>query len=76
MAIKALEQEPCDDCVSRQAILNKAFEIKTGENTSAIVVYAEDIRKELPVLPKRDPNVKTHYFHNDDYCPKESEGKE
>lgn len=44
--------EKCDDCVSRQAVLNKAFEVKTGENTSAMVVYAEDIRKELPVKPK------------------------
>lgn len=47
-----LEQEPCEDAISRQAVLNKAFEIKTGKNTSAMVVYAEDIRKELPVKPK------------------------
>lgn len=45
-----------DDAISRQAVLNKAFEIKTGENTSAMVVYAEDIRKELPFLPKRERN--------------------
>lgn len=57
MAIKALEQEPCDDCISRQAVLNKAFEVKTGRNTSAMAVYAEDIRKELPVLPKREENT-------------------
>lgn len=54
MASKALKQKFCNDCISRQAVLNKAFEIKTGENTSAMVVYAEDIRKELPVLPKRE----------------------
>ena len=47
-----LVQEPCEDAISRQAVLNKAFEIKTGKNTSAMVVYAEDIRKELPVKPK------------------------
>lgn len=52
LAEKALEQEPCEDAISRQAVLNKAFEIKTGKNTSAMVVYAEDIRKELPVKPK------------------------
>lgn len=57
MASKALEQEPCDDCISRQAILNKAFEVKTGRNTSTMAVYAEDIRKELPVLPKCEENT-------------------
>lgn len=58
LASKVLEQESNDDCVSRQAVLNKAFEIKTGENTSAMVVYAEDIRKELPVKPKLAFGVK------------------
>lgn len=50
--LNAMPIEECDDVISRQAVLNKSFEIKTGENTSAMVVYAEDIRKELPVKPK------------------------
>jgi DNA-directed RNA polymerase subunit RPC12/RpoP len=55
----ALEQQPCEDCISRQAVLDKAFEIKTGEHTSAVVVYAHDIRTLPPVKP---PKPKTGHW--------------
>ena len=43
-----------NDLISRQAVLDKAFEIKTGEYTSAMVVYAHDIR----ILPSVTPQTK------------------
>lgn len=58
------EQELCDDAISRQAVLNKAFEIKTGENTSAMVVYAEDIRKESPVMSITAENKEEIFITN------------
>ena len=56
MAIKALEQEPCDDAVSRQAVLNEVREIATWHSGDA---FNEDRvithMKMLPsVTPKRE----------------------
>ena len=51
MAINALEQEPCDDCISRQAI-DEIKELMTDINGDT--VYAarmSDIRQLPPVTP-------------------------
>jgi hypothetical protein len=68
MAIKALEQEPCNDCVSRQDALN-CFKI---DNTKGDVWYA---LKELPpVTPKQRTGhwITTRTFMHDGefYCDK------
>ncbi len=55
MAIKALEKEPCEDCISRQAVLDLAITIKTDDysgNEILEVVEVEDIKMLPPVTPK------------------------
>ena len=50
MAIKVLEKEPCEDVISRQAVLDMAITIETDDysgNEIMEVVYIDDI-KELP----------------------------
>ncbi len=56
MAIKALEQEPCDDCVSRQAVIDEVKEIAEWHSGDA---FNEDrvithMKMLPPVLPKRE----------------------
>ena len=58
MAIKALEQESCDDCISRQAALEKAINIpiaKVVPEDEVIyrkIIFADDIEKLSPVTPQ------------------------
>lgn len=51
MAIKALEQEPCDDAVSRQAVLNTLNKDSVLDEDRAVETYKElliDCYKDLP----------------------------
>ena len=50
--IKALEQEPCDDCVSRQAVLDKAYAYGNGLEPEGYCVNVEDIQALPPIQPK------------------------
>jgi hypothetical protein len=56
MAIKALEQEPCGDAVSRQAALEMAYDMSAidGEHFTEryLVIDAEDIQGLPPVTPQ------------------------
>jgi len=54
MAIKALEQEPCDDCVSRKAVLEMAKSYNTDgwDMYTPLVVDVEDIEELPPVTPQ------------------------
>ena len=53
MAIKALDQEPCEDCISREALLDKKWDVPY-DGKYVQVVDVGDI-KELPsVTPKKD----------------------
>lgn len=52
MAIKALSAEPCDDCISRQAALDKAVYTETEEGWSGRTVDVKDIEALPPVTPK------------------------
>lgn len=56
MAIKALEQEPCDDAVSRQAVLEMAYDMSEidGEHFTepCMVVDVEDIQNLPSVSPQ------------------------
>ena len=53
MAIKALEQEPCEDCISRQAVLGKAIDY--GSNTYLIPVNS--VKALPPVTPQSKTDV-------------------
>lgn len=50
MAIKALEQEPCEDVVSRKAVLDKAWDVPY-EGRYIQVVDVGDIEELPPVTP-------------------------
>lgn len=54
MAIKALEQEPCEDAISRQSALDLATTIETDDfsgNEILNVVEVDDIKKLPSVTP-------------------------
>ena len=54
MAIKALEQEPCDDCISRQAVdeLSKELVHTTRDKADFLCNFWERLQKLPPVTPK------------------------
>ena len=63
MAIKALEQEPCEDCISRQAVLAIA-----GDSCLDLDSY-EDTREfcdEIKALPPVTPQPMSGYISIDD----------
>ena len=56
--IKALEQEPCEDCISRQAAidcLNADFTIDGKENMETVVDYINGAFKKIKALPSVTP---------------------
>lgn len=80
-----------DDVISRQEvnkISNKVWNYLSGaynpydpdqtEMVKNVDKYIKELDRLPSVIPKCNPNknVKTHYFHDDDYCPKESEATE
>lgn len=61
MAIKALEQEPCTDVISRQAAidcLNADFTIDGKENMETVVDYINGAFKQIKALPSVTPQPK------------------
>lgn len=56
MAIKALSAEPCEDCISRQAVIDLAITIETDDysgNEVLEVVEVEEIKKLPSVTPQQ-----------------------
>ena len=56
MAIDALQQEPSEDCVSRQAVLyalDKRFDSIPMEQTTEILLLRKDLRELPPVTPQK-----------------------
>ena len=51
MAIKALEQEPCEDAVSRQAVLDEKYLIELEDGQSFYCINPEDVEALPPVTP-------------------------
>lgn len=51
MAREALEQEPCEDCISRQAVLEKMAYTETEEGWSGMTVNVKDIEALPSVTP-------------------------
>lgn len=64
MAIKALKQEPCDDAINRQAVLDEAFEIDTKEYGRIEVVGVDAINSLTPVTPQPK---KGHWIEKDGF---------
>lgn len=65
MAIKALEQEPCNDAISRQAAidcLNADFTIDGKENMETVVDYINGAFKQIKALPSITPQQKIGYW--------------
>ena len=54
MAIKALEQQPCEDCVSRQALIDKATSWDAHFTDSERAVSLTDIISLPSVTPKAE----------------------
>lgn len=71
MALKALEQEPCEDAVSREAIESILYELyEVCTNMDELVHCMDDNLKKLPsVTPKRMGKWISHYvgIDEDDY---------
>lgn len=57
MAIKALEQEPCDDAISREEALKHSHIEFDDDGEGHRVVYVEEIEDLPPVTPQRDKSV-------------------
>ena len=61
VAIKALEQEPSEDAISREALLKKQYRIDDSATLSTRdVVNVEDVEDAPPVTPSRR---KGHWVH-------------
>lgn len=58
MAIKALEQEPCEDAVSRQAVLDKKELVELEDGQSFYCISPEDVE----TLPSVNPQPKTGHW--------------
>ena len=64
-AIQALEQQPCEDCISRQAVLDNAYAYGNGLEPEGYCVNVEDIQALPPVTPLRPKGKWIHW--TDDY---------
>ena len=52
MAIKALEQEPCGDCISREETLKALMDEWTEYDSELMDYLIEKVRKLSPVIPQ------------------------
>ncbi len=59
---KALEQEPCEDCISRQDVLKRREILKDKQGTGYQAVKTKYIRK----LPSVNPQQKTGHWIADE----------
>lgn len=68
LAEKALEQEPCEDAISRQAVLaiagDSCLDLDSYEDTKE---FCDDIKALPPVLPKREQGEWLNRQVTDDY---------
>ena len=72
MAIKALEQEPCDDAISRKAVIDLVVANHTELNGLNVVMYSP-LFKDIKQLPPVNPQPKTGHWvkksqYGNDYC--------
>lgn len=62
--LSADEYEECDDCISRQAALDKASYMETEEGWSGRTVDVKDIEALPPVIPKQKMG---HWIEHNQY---------
>lgn len=60
MAIKALEQQPCGDAISRQAVLEQTYNWSKDEFLRVTNPF-DYLRKRINSLPPVNPQPKTGY---------------
>jgi hypothetical protein len=74
MAIEALEQEPCEDAISRQAVLEKAINVPIAQIVTEDevicrkVVFVDDIENLPPVTPQSKIGRWMHPYKSDIAC--------
>ena len=68
MAISALSAEPCDDCISRKAVLELATPVDSMyADITVEMISADDVRKlpsVQPVIPNMTITVDDSYMRN------------
>jgi len=79
-----LEQQPCGDCVSRQAVLDKKELVKLEDGQSFYCISPEDVKELSPVTPQqkiircKDCKYWTNNISDpelrDNYCNEEAHG--
>jgi hypothetical protein len=57
MAIKALEQQPCEDCVSRQAVLDTEYQIKKINDIEYVML--SEVQMKIRKMPSVTPNAES-----------------
>ena len=67
MAIEALEQEPCEDCISREEALSHKHIVYDDDGIGYSVVRADVIEKLLSVIPQPKTGrwINRHYIYQD-----------
>lgn len=69
MAIKALEQEPCEDTISRQSAIEEFQKFREYESNRTHKEWVDRIETVLNQLPSVRPQEKTgHWVLRDDKC--------
>lgn len=66
MAIKALEQQPCEDCISREAVL-ETIEACNSDGLKGIFCSYNDgerFKEYIKALPSVTPKEKSEYEHD------------
>lgn len=63
MAIKALEQQPCSDAISRQAVLEQTYNWSKDEFLRVTNPF-DYLRKRINSLPPVNPQPKTGYWEH------------
>ena len=67
-AIKALKQEPCEDCISRKDLLNEITEIDYGCNMDIFTNEVREIVNELPSVKPIRPKGEWIKTVDDIFC--------
>lgn len=59
LAIEVLKQEPCEDCISRQAVLDKIYDVDGMEALENSNIFAKHYANMVKSIPSVTPKEKT-----------------
>jgi len=62
MGLKALEQEPCEDAISRQAAIKAAMQDVNDKRTNGFIAGATRAANRIKLLPPVNPQPKTGHW--------------